>query len=54
MVEDKEQLITSPSTSPENKYILNAGYHGATFYGGTADLAMIRACLTQAVDASEI
>jgi len=55
MVEDKDgKLITSPSTSPENKYITTDGYHGATFYGGTADLAMIRACLTQAVEASKI
>jgi len=55
LVEDKEgELITSPSTSPENKYITSNGYHGATFYGGTADLAMIRACLTQAVEASKI
>jgi len=55
MVEDKEgKLITSPSTSPENKYISSTGYHGATFYGGTADLAMIRGCLSQAIDASKI
>ncbi|MDD4968955.1 MAG: glycoside hydrolase family 95 protein [Paludibacter sp.] len=53
MVEDKDgKLITSPSTSPENKYITSTGYHGATMYGGTADLAMIRACLSQAIDAS--
>jgi alpha-L-fucosidase 2 len=55
LVEDKEgKLITSPSTSPENKYVTPNGYHGATFYGGTADIAMIRACLQQAVDASKI
>jgi len=55
MVQDKDgKLITSPSTSPENKYISPTGYHGATFYGGTADLAMIRACLTQAVEAAKI
>jgi len=55
LIEDKEgKLITSPSTSPENKYVTSAGYHGATFYGGTADLAMIRACMQQAVDASKI
>ena len=47
-------MITSPSTSPENKYINSAGYHGATFYGGTADLAMVRACMEQAVAASEL
>lgn len=55
MVEDKDgKLITSPSTSPENKYVTPTGYHGGTFYGGTADLAMIRACLQQTVDASKI
>ncbi len=55
LVEDKEgKLITSPSTSPENKYITPSGYHGATCYGGTADLAMIRACMQQAVEASII
>jgi alpha-L-fucosidase 2 len=55
LVEDKVgKLITSPSTSPENKYITPTGYHGATLYGGTADLAMIRACFQQAVKASEI
>jgi len=55
MVEDKEgKLITSPSTSPENKYKNPSGYEGATFYGGTADLAMIRACLTQLIEASKL
>ncbi|MDP4226248.1 MAG: glycoside hydrolase family 95 protein [Bacteroidota bacterium] len=55
LVEDKEgKLITSPSTSPENKFVTTAGYHGATFYGGTADLAMARACMQQVIDASKI
>lgn len=55
MVKDKDgKLITSPSTSPENKYVTPTGFHGATFYGGTADLAMIRACMQQAVDASKL
>jgi len=55
MVEDKEgKLITSPSTSPENKFITPTGYHGATLYGGTADLAMIRACMQQTIDASKL
>jgi len=55
MVEDKEgKLITSPSTSPENKFISPTGYQGATFYGGTADLAMIRACLLQIINASKL
>ncbi|HEY3388041.1 MAG TPA: glycoside hydrolase family 95 protein, partial [Prolixibacteraceae bacterium] len=55
LVEDKKgNLITSPSTSPENKYVNTQGYHGATLYGGTADLAMIRECLTQTIEASRI
>ena len=36
------QLITSPSTSPENSFKMPSGFVGATFFGGTADLAMIR------------
>ncbi len=53
MVEDaKGNLITSPSTSPENRYISDKGYQGATLYGATGELAMIRACLQQCIDAS--
>lgn len=37
-----KQLITAPSTSPENEYVTDKGYHGMTCYGGTADLAIIR------------
>ncbi|MGC1391222.1 MAG: glycoside hydrolase family 95 protein, partial [Bacteroidales bacterium] len=55
LVEDKEgKLITSPSTSPENRYITDEGFHGATLFGGTADLAMIRECFTQTIEASRI
>jgi alpha-L-fucosidase 2 len=55
LVEDKEgNLITSPSTSPENKYVTPEGYHGATFYGGTADLAMIRECFENTIKALKI
>jgi alpha-L-fucosidase 2 len=54
LVEDKEgKLITSPSTSPENKYVTPDGYHGATLYGGTADLAMIRECFMNTIEASK-
>ena len=35
------QLITAPCTSPEADYINDKGYQGSTFYGGTADLAII-------------
>ncbi|WP_321374446.1 glycoside hydrolase family 95 protein [uncultured Draconibacterium sp.] len=55
MVEDKNgKLVTSPSTSPENLYITDIGYRGATLYGGTADLAMIRECFLQTIQASEV
>lgn len=55
MVEDKEgKLITSPSTSPENLYINPEGFKGATMYGGTADLAMIRELFTQTIEATKI
>lgn len=55
LVEDKNgNLVTSPSTSPENKFITPDGYVGATLYGGTADLAMIRECFLNAIAASKI
>lgn len=37
-----KQLITAPCTSPEADYITDKGYRGSSFYGGTADLAIIR------------
>lgn len=54
LVEDKNgNLITSPSTSPENMYVTQQGYVGATMYGGTADLAMIRELFLQTIAASK-
>ncbi|MDO3693342.1 glycoside hydrolase family 95 protein [Wenyingzhuangia sp. chi5] len=53
MIKDKnEKWITSPSTSPENIYITPEGYHGATLYGATADLAMIRELFNNFISAS--
>ena len=52
LVEKDGELITSPSTSPENKYITDKGFHGATLYGAVADIAMIRECLLDAAAAS--
>ncbi len=55
LVADKNgDLITSPSTSPENIYITPQGYKGATMYGGTADLAIIRECLRATMEAARI
>lgn len=52
-VEGTEYLITAPSTSPENIFVTPEGYHGRTCYGGFADLAMIRECLTDARNAAQ-
>ncbi|MES2201963.1 MAG: glycoside hydrolase family 95 protein [candidate division FCPU426 bacterium] len=55
LVEDAQgKLITSPSSSPENKYVDSKGYHGAILFGGTADLAMIRECFEQTIAASKV
>ena len=51
-LEGEEFLITAPSTSPENIFITPEGYHGRTCYGGFADIAMIRECLTDARNAA--
>lgn len=51
-VKGKNYLITAPSTSPENVYLTPDGYNGRTCYGGSADLAMIRECLTDARNAA--
>ena len=54
LVEKDGELITSPSTSPENWYITPDGYAGRTLYGATADLAILRECLTDAKNAAEL
>ena len=48
-----EELITAPSTSPENEYLTDKGYHGMTCYGGTADLAIIRELLINTIAAEQ-
>jgi alpha-L-fucosidase 2 len=48
------ELITAPSTSPENEYKTDKGYHGVTCYGGTADLAIIRELLRNTIAAGRI
>ena len=52
LVEKGGELITSPGTSPENRYVTSEGFHGATVYGATADLAIIRECITDALAAA--
>ena len=48
------ELITAPSTSPENEYITDKGYHGTTCYGGTADLAIIRELFINTIAAGKL
>ena len=53
LVEKDGHLLTAPCTSPENGYITDDGYHGATLYGGFADIAITRECLTDALLAAQ-
>ena len=48
------ELITAPSTSPENEYVTDKGYNGVTCYGGTADLAIIRELFINTITAGKI
>ena len=48
------KLITSPSTSPENTFKTPTGFVGATSFGGTADLAMIRELFLAVVAAQQV
>ena len=54
LMEYKGELITAPSTSPENEYVNEEGYKGVTCYGGTADLAIIRELLENVCTAGGI
>ena len=49
-----QELITAPSTSPENEYVTDSGYHGMTCYGGTADLAIVRELLQNVIAAARV
>lgn len=54
LVEKDGYLLTAPSTSPENTYVTDDGYYGAGFYGGSADIAMIRECVGDALEAARL
>ena len=49
-----KELITAPCTSPEADYITPQGYRGSTFYGGTADLAIIRELFKNTLKGAQI
>ncbi len=55
LVEGKNgNLMTSPGTSPENRFFTPDGYVGSSLYGSTSDLAMIRELFEQTIDACSI
>ncbi|MBD5355698.1 MAG: glycoside hydrolase family 95 protein [Bacteroides sp.] len=54
LVEKDGYLMTSPGTSPENRFRTPEGYELATGYGTTSDNAMIRECLEDAIKAANI
>lgn len=45
LIEKDGHLLTSPGTSPENKFLTPNGYAGSTLYGNTSDIAITRQCL---------
>ena len=49
LIEKNGKLMTSPGTSPENIYLTPEGYVGATSYGCTADIAISRECIQDAM-----
>ncbi len=53
LVEKDGELLTSPATSPENAFFTPDGYKAVSLYGGTADLALVRECVSDAVAAAE-
>lgn len=52
LVEKDGVLVTSPGTSPENVFYAPDGSVAATSTGSTADLAMTRQCLMDALEAA--
>tara|TARA_B100001093_G_scaffold519149_1_gene606807 strand:+ start:42573 stop:45035 length:2463 start_codon:yes stop_codon:yes gene_type:complete len=46
--------VSSPTTSPENMYLTPKGYSGATLYGATADLAIIRELFSATAQAAQL
>lgn len=46
-------LMTSPGTSPEHNFVLDSGKKVATSYSPTADIAIIRQCISDAIEAAK-
>lgn len=54
LVEYRGWLVTSPSVSPENTYILPNGEHGAITFGATMDNQILRDLFGQCIKAAEL
>ncbi|MGN1181082.1 MAG: glycosyl hydrolase family 95 catalytic domain-containing protein [Suilimivivens sp.] len=54
MVEHEGYLVTCPSVSPENTFILPSGEKGANIYGVTMDNQILRDLFTQCIEAAKI
>ena len=54
MVEHEGYLVTCPSVSPENTFILPSGEMGANIYGVTMDNQILRDLFTQCIEAAKI
>jgi len=54
LVEHKGYLVTCPSVSPENTFILPNGQKGANIYGVTMDNQILRDLFTQCIESAEI
>lgn len=54
LVDKDGVLVTSPGTSPENRFVAPDGYVASASAGSTADLAMTRECLMDAAAAAEV
>ena len=54
VIDKNGNLVASPSTSPENSYLMPDGFKGSVMYGSTADLAIIRECLLNTTKAANV
>lgn len=54
LVEHDGYLVTCPSVSPENTYLLPNGEQGANSYGVTMDNQLLRDLFTQCIEAAEL
>ena len=55
LIEDGDgHLMTAPSTSPENEYVLPDGSHGSVSMGSTIDMAITRELFTHCIEACRV